>query len=284
MRIAHIAAVLLALLFAPASLAADGGAPKPGDIFRDCPECPELVAVPAGTFLMGSTKGRKRGRPVKRITLARPFAIGRYEVTFDEWNACLRAGGCKKKPFDRAWGRGRRPVINITFADMQGYLAWISKKTGHVYRLPSEAEWEYAARAGTTTEFWWGDKMIPGTVNCYQCGTKWSGVGTAPVGTFKPNPWGLYDAAGNVLEFVSDCWHTDHVETPTDGTPYKTRKCQSRIMKGGSWYYKSKVARPAARVRNDVRVAGYFISFRVLRELAPPRRGAPAAGPRPVSP
>ena len=240
---------------------------KVGERFRDCPECPELVVIPAGSFIMGSEKGSSRERPAKKVTIPRRLAIGRYETIFDEWDACHAAGGCAKNAYDRDWGRGRRPVINITYADIQQYLGWISKRTGQTYRLPSEAEWEYAARAGTTTKYWWGDKFFKGRVNCQRCGTKWSGKKSAPIGTFAANPWGLYETAGNIFEYVSDCWHKTHEATPTDGSPYVDAKCASRILKGGAWYYKSRLARPAARARNDVRISGYFIGFRVIREL-----------------
>ena len=155
---------------------------KAGRVFRDCPVCPELAVIPAGSYLMGSNNGRKREKPVHKVTIARPFAIGRYEVTFDQWKACRVAGGCAKKPDDHKWGRGVRPVMNITFADVKEYLAWISRKTGRTYRLPTEAEWEYAARAGTTTDFWWGNKIGNKLANCRNCGPEISHE-TYPIGT-----------------------------------------------------------------------------------------------------
>lgn len=225
---------------------------------------------------MGSTKGRKRELPLTKITIPDPLAVGRYEVTFDEWDTCQAEGGCSIKPTDRGWGRGKRPVMSVTFRQVLEYIAWICKKTGHKYRLPSEAEWEYATRADTTTEYWWGNRMGKGFANCRNCGTEWSGVKSAPIGKFKPNPWGLFDVHGNVLEMTSDCWEQTLVGIPTDGSPRlfvltsknkKPNKCISRVVKGGAWYYLSKVSRAASRVRNDQRIYSYFIGFRVFREI-----------------
>ena len=123
---------------------------------------------------MGSSQGKRNELPIQKITIAKPYAIGRFEITFDEWDICHAEGGCLRKVHDRGWGRGHRPVINLLYADIQEYFSWISNKTNQSYRLPSEAEWEYAARAGTTTEYWWGNKMIKGNANCRGCGTKWS--------------------------------------------------------------------------------------------------------------
>jgi formylglycine-generating enzyme required for sulfatase activity len=238
-----------------------------GTVFKDCPMCPEMSVIPSGTFLMGSIKGRKRERPVTKITIPRPLAVGRYEVTFDQWDACFTDGGCSKKPSDRGWGRGSRPIINILLTDIAEYVSWLSRKTGHLYRLPSESEWEYAARAGSQTEFYWGDQMRPGAANCRGCGTQWSGHQSSPVGQFKPNAWGLYDMHGNVLEYVTDCWSKSHDKIPIDGSPKLTDNCLNKVVKGGSWYYLSRVSRSASRARNDKRVFSYFIGFRVFREL-----------------
>jgi len=239
----------------------------PGYSFKDCPTCPEMIVIPAGSFLMGSTKGKKRELPIKKITIKRPLAVGRYEITFNEWDSCYADGGCSKQPSDRNWGRGKRPVINILHTDIAEYIIWISKKTGHKYRLPSEAEWEYAARAGSRTEFFWGDKMILGSANCRGCGSRWSGQKSAPIGQFKPNAWGLYDVHGNVLEHVNDCWTPNHQNLPKDGSPVIINNCLSKVVKSGAWYYLSKVSRSASRVRNDTRVFSYFIGFRVFREM-----------------
>jgi formylglycine-generating enzyme required for sulfatase activity len=238
-----------------------------GTVFRDCLACPEMSVIPSGTFLMGSTRGKKRELPVTKITIRNPLAVSRYEITFDEWDACYTARGCSKRPSDRGWGRGKRPVINVLLTDIAEYLSWLTKKTGHVYRLPSESEWEYAARAGSQTEFSWGNQMQIGAANCRNCGTEWSGLKSAPVGQFKPNAWGLYDVHGNVLEYVTDCWTTSHDKVPTDGSPIITKGCLSKVVKGGAWYYLPKVSRSASRARNDKRVFSYFIGFRAFREI-----------------
>jgi len=240
---------------------------KPGDTFKDCGVCPELVAVPAGAFIMGADSRYKYERPAHRVTIARPFAVGKYEVTFDQWDACVDAGGCGHKPDDHKWGRGRRPVINVTVAQVREYLAWISKKTGETYRLPSDAEWEYVARAGTTTQFWWGDKVGVNRANCRNCKSEWSKKKSAPAGSFDPNPWGLYDTAGNVWEWIEDCWNVTHEGAPADASARKTGDCRQNVMRGGSWYYISKNSRSSWRFKNDARVKSYGIGFRVIREL-----------------
>jgi len=239
----------------------------PGTSFKDCPNCPEMSVIPSGTFMMGSTKGKKRELPITKITIAKPLAVGRYEITFDDWDICYDAEGCSKRPSDRGWGRGKRPVINVLLEDIHEYTSWLTKKTGFTYRLPSESEWEYAARAGSQTEFSWGDQMQIGAANCRGCGTEWSGIQSAPVGQFKANAWGLYDVHGNVLEYVRDCWSKSHDNLPTDGSPKITKHCLSKVVKGGAWYYLPKVSRSASRARNDKRVISYFIGFRVLREI-----------------
>ena len=179
-----------------------------GAVFRDCPECPEMVVVPAGSFMMGSPASEKDRdddegpvHRVNRVTIAAPFAVGVYEVTFDEWDACVRGGGCGGyRPVDAGWGRGRRPVINVNWEDVRTYVDWLSRETGKDYRLLSEAEWEYAARAGTTTRYHWGDDIGRNRANCYYtydgCGDSWDH--TAPVGSFGANGFGLHDMHGNV--------------------------------------------------------------------------------------
>ena len=175
-----------------------------GKVFRDCPECPEMVVVPSGSFMMGSPSGEK-GRdsdegPVHRVTFERPFAVGVYEVTFGEWDACVSGGGCGgHRPSDRGWGRGRRPVINVNWKDAQAYVRWLSRKTGEEYRLLSESEWEYVARAGTRAAYWWGDGVGRNRANCSDCGDSYRY--TAPVGSFSANPFGLHDVHGNVWEW-----------------------------------------------------------------------------------
>ncbi len=260
-------ALLLLLILTPAQGAAGAAEKKPGQVFRDCAECPEMVVVPAGRFIMGTDGRHKHERPAHPVAVERPFAIGVYEITFDEWRACLEDGGCPRMPDDHNWGMGRRPVINITWHDTLPYLDWLSRKTGHAYRLPSEAEWEYAARAGTTTEFWWGDEVGENRANCRDCKSRWSGKGPAPVGSFDANPFGLYDVHGNQWEWMQDCWNPNHDGAPGTTRPRLDGDCGYRVIRSGSWYYFSKNSRSAWRYKNDVRVKSYNITLRVARDL-----------------
>lgn len=241
---------------------------KPFEVFRDCPACPELVALPAGRFVMGSGDGQQNEMPARPVTLARPFAIGRFETTFDEWDACVAARACTTKPDDHKWGRSRMPVMNITWYDAKEYVAWLTRLTGRAYRLPTDAEWEYAARAGTVTAFWWGDTLEPNRANCRDCTGQWLHGGKAfPVGSFPPNPWGLYDMSGNLWEWIEDCWNTSNLGAPADGRARLTGDCNSRVMRSGAWYYVSKNMRSSWRFKNDARVRSYWLGVRVVREL-----------------
>ncbi|SCA56484.1 conserved exported hypothetical protein [Candidatus Terasakiella magnetica] len=238
-----------------------------GQEFKDCEACPRMITLAPGSFIMGDDTAYKYERPAHEVRIDYPFALGKYEITFDEWEACAQELGCKAAPDDHGWGKGRYPIINVTYKDIGDYLSWISKKTGKTYRLPSEAEWEYGARAGTTTAYWWGDKPGKNNANCRKCGSKWSGLGSAPVGSFKPNPWGFHDMNGNAWEWVADCWSPHHAMAPTDGSPRMDGNCQTPVMRGGSWYYFPKLSRSAYRYKNHEQVFSYNITFRVLREL-----------------
>lgn len=264
-----VAFVLIALAAPAAAQAPDAAtAPlKPGTVFRDCSECPEMVTLPPGIFIMGSPKGDDKERPAHPVRVRKSFAIGKFEITFDEWSACVREKACQVDPDDHGWGKGRRPVINLDFPTIKQYTAWLSKKTKHVYRLPSESEWEYAARSGSTTDYPWGDTMEPGRANCRDCGTEWSAKGSAPVGSFAPNGFGLYDLNGNVWEWVEDCWNPDHTNAPGDTRPRLTGECAFRVVRGGSWYYFRKLARNSYRVKWVVEDKSYNVGFRVVREL-----------------
>ncbi|NQW00952.1 MAG: SUMF1/EgtB/PvdO family nonheme iron enzyme [Rhodospirillales bacterium] len=240
---------------------------KPGTVFQDCPNCPELVVVPAGLFIMGSNGSRKTENPAHRVNITRPFAIGRFEVTFREWYACLKAKACSHAPDDHKWGRRGRPVINVTWDQAETYTSWLTEVTGHRYRLPSEAEWEYAHRAGTTTAFWWGEKAGENNANCKDCKTQWSAKSSAPVGSFKPNPFGLHDTTGNVFEWVADCWNPNHQGAPSTTEPRKDGDCKNRVIRGGSFYYFNKVAQASYRAKNPPGVKSYWLGFRVVREI-----------------
>jgi formylglycine-generating enzyme required for sulfatase activity len=261
-------ALFVLLVLSPASAIAQQTQPlKPGNVFRDCKDCPELVVIPKGLYLMGSNGRYKAAKPAHRVSVKKVFAIGRYEVTFKEWLACVDGGGCLHKPDDHKWGRTGRPVINITWDQAKNYLRWMSKKTGKKYRLPTESEWEYVHRAGTTTRFWWGDKVGENLANCKDCKSKWSAKSTAPVGSFKANPFGVYDTSGNVFEWVEDCWNDNHFDAPKTTAARRDGNCHFRVIRGGSFYYFNKVARSFYRAKNPPAVKSYWLGFRVLREI-----------------
>jgi formylglycine-generating enzyme required for sulfatase activity len=237
--------------------------PDPGETFRDCADCPEMVVVPDGEFKMGSTETIYE-KPEHRVVFANRFAIGRREVTFDEWDACFTAGACKYQPDDRGWGRGNRPVVNISWDDAKTFVTWLAQKTGRSYRLPTEAEWEYAARAGTTSPFWWGHEPATGRANCADCATAPLDQ-TMPTGSFRPNGFGLYDVAGNVAEWVEDCWNDTYKGAPADGSAWIKGQCEERVLRGGSFASKANLIRSAARFRYDEDVRYYANGFRVAR-------------------
>jgi formylglycine-generating enzyme required for sulfatase activity len=273
---------------------------KPKDSFSECAVeqgkdyCPEMVVVPAGSFLMGSPpteKGRDNNEgPQHKVTIARPFAVSKYELTFDEWDTCAAddsaADGshyCYTFSSDpgmvvNIWGRGKQPVVFVNFEDAQQYVAWISKKTGKPYRLLSEAEYEYATRAGTTTEYPWGDDIGKNNANCDGCGSQWDNKQPAPVGSFVANHFGLYDMVGNVYEWTQDCWHISYNGAPTDGSawtsdcnqvpdqfhsfdPLRETQVLGRVVRGGS--------RSASR-DGVYDHQGINIGFRVARTLVTP--------------
>jgi formylglycine-generating enzyme required for sulfatase activity len=233
----------------------------PGHVFRDCADvCPEMVVVPAGSFMMGSNE-EDRERPQRKVTIARPFAAGKYEVTFVEWHACVTNGGCAHRPGDQGWGRGRRPAVNVSWHDAKEYVAWLSRKTGKTYRLLSEAEWEYAARAGTTTRYAFGD-LISKSQAQLMAGQ------TAEVGTFPPNAWGLYDMHGNVWEWCEDSWHADYKGAPQDGSVWQGGDVSLRVLRGGAWYDRGPVyLRSAFRFRLLPTSRNYDVGFRLARTL-----------------
>ena len=268
----------------------------PGRRFRDCAECPELVVVPAGSFMMGSpssdSKGYSDERPVHRVTIGEPIAVGVYEVTFGEWDACRRGGGCSHNPGDRGWGRGTRPVIEVSWEDAQEYVRWLSRETGKRYRLMSESEWEYVARSGTETRYHWGDAAGRNRANCNGCGSRWDnrqtspgssssflGGGyvrgsrwdnrqTSPVGSFSANAFGLHDVHGNVWEWVEDCWHGDYAGAPPDGSAWTSGgDCSRRVLRGGSWGLNPRGVRSAYRVRFATGYRSGDLGFRVARTL-----------------
>ena len=245
--------------------------------FRDCSNCPEMVVVPAGAFTMGSPNTELYRGPENqhRVTIAKPFALGKFEVTFDEWLACVADGGCGKfTPDDQGWGKGKRPVVAVSWDDAKAYVAWLSRKTGKHYRLPSESEWEYAARAGATTPFAFGAAITSDQAN-YDGRTAFGDgkVGvfrekTMPVGSFKPNAFGLYDMHGNVWEWIEDCWSEEYdAKTPADGKPLLSGSCGGRVMRGGSWEDYAGDIRAAARVGSGRNEQSWADGFRIARDM-----------------
>jgi formylglycine-generating enzyme required for sulfatase activity len=250
------------------------------DTFRECDKCPEMVVAPAGNFIMGSPDSElnraKYEGPQHRVMFARQFAVGKFSVTFDEWDACVTAGGCSGySPNDERWGRDRRPVINVSWDDANAYVAWLSSKTGEGYRLLSEAEREYIARAGTRTAFWWGSSISPRQANyngTYIYGNGPTGENrqrTVPVDLFRSNRWGIFQVHGNVWEWTQDCWHENYTGAPADGSPWQSGKCDYRIVRGGSWATYPGDLRSAVRGRFATDFRSNSLGFRVARALAP---------------
>ena len=243
--------------------------PARGREFRDCDDCPEMVVVPAGRFPMGCVSGwdcDDDERPVHDVEVA-SFALSKYEVTFEEYDRFVSATG-HRQPDDRGWGRANRPVINVSWDDAAAYAAWLSLETGQDYRLPSESEWEFAARAGTTTSYGWGQDVGRNLANCYGCGSRWDGRQTAPTGSFPANPWGLRDMAGNVWEWTADCWHGNYGGAPRDGSTWtRGGDCSLRVLRGGSWNVVPRNVRSANRIRYVAGNSNDLIGFRVARML-----------------
>jgi formylglycine-generating enzyme required for sulfatase activity len=249
-----------------------------GDSFKECANCPEMVVVPAGGFIMGSPATEKEREndeePLHRVTFAQPFAVGRFAVTFNEWDTCVSAGGCNKyTPADQGWGRGRRPVINVSWNDAQTYVAWLSRTTGKTYRLLSEAEREYVTRAGTSTPFWWGTSITTQQANYgnadYGSVKGEYGAKTLPVDSFQPNPWGLFQVHGNVWEWTEDCYHASYVGAPSDGSAWISGDCSRHVLRGGALNYDSRILRAAIRDWNTLGSRDFNLGFRVGRTLLP---------------
>jgi formylglycine-generating enzyme required for sulfatase activity len=254
--------------------AATESALVPGATFRECAkDCPEMVVIPPGQFTMGSPpteSGRQDNEsPQHQVTIARPFAVSKFDVTFADWDGCVSAGGCAKVD-DQGWGQGRQPVINVGWDEAENYVAWFSKMTGKSYRLLSEAEWEYAARAGTTTVHYWGDQINndAANANCNGCGSQWDLQKASPVGLFKPNAFGLYDMEGNVWQWVQDCYHADYNGAPSDGSAWPDEDCSGlHVTRGGAYNRAPRPIRIAVRVRHATGSKIGNIGFRIARTL-----------------
>jgi formylglycine-generating enzyme required for sulfatase activity len=255
---------------APATAAAappaSSGQPAALAEVKDCPACPTLVYLFPGSFVMGSDSGDPSEQPAHHVALGAPFAIGKYEVTVAEWNACVEAGACQRVG-QHANPPPKAPIRDVSWDDAQQYVKWLRTSSGKPYRLPSEAEWEYAARGGTSTRYWWGDEMATGKANCKDCGPPWRSEGPADAGSFAANPNGLHDMNGSVWEWVDDCWHSSFKGTPADGKAWNEPNCSVRVIRGGSWREPAPYRASSTRSRDDAGVRHSQNGFRVARDV-----------------
>jgi formylglycine-generating enzyme required for sulfatase activity len=247
---------------------------KRGDPFKECArDCPVMVVVPAGRFVMGSPdseRGASDEGPQHNVEFARPFAVARDDVTFDDWDACVAYGDCPRAG-DSSFGRGRQPVINVTWDDARRYTAWLSRMTGKPYRLLSEAEFEYAARAETQTAYPWGNEIGRNNADCSKCGSKWDRRQPSPVGSFPVNRFGLHDMHGDVLQWTEDCYHPNYQGAPQDGSAWvEGGDCTRRVTRGGSWMDHPQLLRSARRYGDLIDLRAFNTGFRIARTLLTP--------------
>jgi len=237
------------------------------DHMVDGTPAPVMAILPGGQYLRGDLQGNGDEDERPPVTMQiKPFAIGLYEITFNQYQMfCIDTG--RELPDDQEWGRNRRPAINVSWEDATAYSQWLSRKTGYNYRLPSDAEWEYAARGNSKTRYWWGQLVDRPRANCEGCGSIWDGEKSSPVGRFLPNGFGLHDTAGNVFEWVADCLHDDFSQDPKDGTPVDRKACGKRIIRGGAWSFLPKEIRSANRWRDFPTRRSDDTGFRVARDL-----------------
>ena len=245
--------------------------PQPGDTFSDALQAggsgPEMVVIPAGSFRMGCVSGQEcyeDEKPVHTVSFSQPFAVSKYEITFEDYDRFADP----TKVDDEGWGRGRRPIINVSWNDARAYVAWLSSQSGQTYRLLTEAEWEYAARAGSTTQFTWGNEIGQGRANCGGCTTQWDFVQTAPVGFFAANAFGLHEMHGNVWEWVEDCWNENYSGAPANGDAWLSGDCSQRVLRGGSHDDFPYDLRSAVRFASAADDRTPSLGFRVARSLA----------------
>jgi len=244
--------------------------------FKELPLAPEMVVIPPGRFLMGSPPDGpnlyNEESPQHEVTIPHRFAVGRYAVTFEEWDAAFAAGGVKHNPKDGGWGRGRRPVINVSWDDAQAYVKWLSEKPRSHYRLLSEAEWEYVCRSGTNTPYWFGDYIREDQANSGEK-TIEGGEKTTEVGSYPPNDFGVLDMHGNVLEWCEDRWHNNYEAKPDDpkmtGGAWVTGNDTRRVLRGGAWNITPQFTRSTARDKNDAGYRYREVGFRIARTITP---------------
>jgi formylglycine-generating enzyme required for sulfatase activity len=285
-----LAAAMTSTAFAQSPLSPEAErALKSFDQFTECYGCPTMVAVPAGSFLMGSPS-EEPGRfadegPQHRVTIARPFAVGLVPVTSDQWNTCVDDHGCSG-----IRASGANPVSALSWDDANAYLKWLSKKTGRTYRLPTEAEYEYAARAGDPAAFPWGPEVGKNNADCNGCGSSSDNRFAAMVASFAANGFGLYDMVGDIFEWVQDCYHDSYKDAPADGAAWMSGDCSTHVLRGGDWHTDPRYVRSAARVKYG-NYRSPYVGFRAARTLSadapvpplPPIAGAPVM-PRPAQP
>ncbi|HEX7935811.1 MAG TPA: formylglycine-generating enzyme family protein, partial [Paraburkholderia sp.] len=259
------AAAAAAPAVAAATQSAAARAPAAGES-RDCAACPVMISLPPGSFQMGISNDDPSEKPVHHVTIGAPFAIGKYEVTVEQWNACVAANACAKLTPESNTNKAA-PARDLSWDDAQQYVKWLGKLTGKPYRLPTEAEWEYADRGGTATAYWWGDQMRKGNANCKDCGEPWHKEGPEPVGSFPPNPYGLYDMNGGVWEWTADCWHNSYQSAPADGRAWDSPGCDMRVIRGGSWREGGTYMLSATRFKYSAGVRQSQDGFRVVKDL-----------------
>lgn len=277
-----LAPVVIAL--AAATACAETG---DGTEFRDCDDCPVMVKVEPGSFLMGAPESERNRDddegPVHEVSIASPFAIARFETTWSEWEACMDDGACalpagNSFPEGSGWGKGQRPVLNVSWNDAQTYVDWLSDRSGRQYRLPAEAEWEYAARAGVQSRYQFGDdaKTLCRVANGADLATNFNnrndcydhiGRETAPVGSYEANAFGLSDMIGNLWEWTEDCWNRSYDGAPVSGEVRTTGDCSQGVIRGGSWGSYSHMLRFATRQGLDRSYRGHEVGFRVAAVL-----------------
>lgn len=263
--LAMCALAALALIHAEPG-AGQGPGESFSDALKDGGQGPEMVVIPAGSFEMGCVSGQEcyeDEMPVHTVTIARPFAVSKYEITFEDFDRHT----APNEVDDAGWGRGRRPAVNVSWNDAKHYVAWLSSQTGQFYRLLSEAEWEYVARAGSTRQFTWGSEIGEENANCGGCATEWDFFQTSPAGSFAPNAFGLHDMHGNVWEWVEDCWNQNYEGAPSNGSAWLSGDCSQRILRGGSYDDFHYDLRSAVRFTNAPGDHNKSLGFRVARAI-----------------
>jgi formylglycine-generating enzyme required for sulfatase activity len=267
-----------------ASIAAALTGVTPPMTLRDCADCPQMILIQPGRFQMGTSPAEavRLGiaptnrilpwqQPQHTVTLTKSFALGATPVTREQYSrfaaeqgAAVAGSGWEAPGFKQTT---RDPVVRVSWRQANAYVAWLTHKTGKSYRLPTEAEWEYAARGGTTTAFWWGDDAGVDHTVCDDCGSEWDGKGTAPVQSFPANPFGLFDMLGQVFQWSADCWNPNYDGAPDDGSAWLSGDCTLHPARGGSWNLDSRFSRAAARSRDGDDYEGNMVGLRVARDL-----------------